>query len=154
MQRLIAEFNVPTRKLPRRWAAPAPGDNLLRPWNSAASAGPGAPKALGDGHARALLALKGPAQTAVPVTGGPGFTVRDTEKLGRNKLKRRRDPPPGQETDPDVSRLERSLSEKLGQGGGGGQGKGGRLVNPLLEPGQLDGILAAYPLRDMPITGP
>jgi len=98
------------------------------------------------GHARALLALKGPAQTAAARhVVDRGLTVRDTEKLVRNKLKEAGETRTlhGKKTDPDVSRLERSLSEKLGATVVvEGKGKGGRLVIHYSSLDELDGILA------------
>ncbi|MGE5624469.1 MAG: ParB/RepB/Spo0J family partition protein [Bacillota bacterium] len=103
--------------------------------------------ALEMGHARALLALKGAAQTdAARRVVDRGLTVRDTERLVRNKLKEAGDThaPAGRKTDPNVSRLERQLTEKLGAKvvvEQSGKGKG-RLVIHYTSLDELDGILA------------
>jgi len=148
MQRLIAEFNVTHQE-----AAEAVGrsraavTNLLRLLELSREVQDLVRQgALEMGHARALLALKGPAQTAAARhVVDRGFTVRDTEKLVRNKLKEAGETraPQGKKTDPDVSRLERSLSEKLGaKVVVEGKGKGGRLVIHYSSLDELDGILA------------
>jgi ParB family chromosome partitioning protein len=102
--------------------------------------------ALEMGHARALLALKGAAQTdAARRVVDRGLTVRDTEKLVRNRLKEAGETrAPSRRTDPNVSRLERQLTEKLGAKvvvEQGGKGKG-RLVIHYTSLDELDGILA------------
>ena len=103
--------------------------------------------ALEMGHARALLALKGPAQTeAARRVVDKGLTVRDTEQLVRRRLQELQGAPgaPKQaKTDPNVSRLERQLSEKLGakvQVEQSGKGKG-KLVIHYSSLDELDGIL-------------
>ena len=100
------------------------------------------------GHARALLALKGPAQTeAARRVVDKGLTVRDTEQLVRRRLQELQGAPgsPKQaKTDPNVSRLERQLTEKLGakvQVEQSGKGKG-KLVIHYSSLDELDGILA------------
>jgi ParB family chromosome partitioning protein len=148
MQRLIAEFNVTHQE-----AAEAVGrsraavTNLLRLLELSREVQDLVRQgALEMGHARALLALKGPAQTgAARYVVDRGLTVRDTEKLVRNKLKEAGETraPQGKKTDPNVSRLERSLSEKLGaKVVVEGKGKGGRLVIHYSSLDELDGILA------------
>jgi len=148
MQRLIAEFNVTHQE-----AAEAVGrsraavTNLLRLLELSREVQDLVRQgALEMGHARALLALKGPAQTAAARhVVDRGLTVRDTEKLVRNKLKEAGETraPQGKKTNPDVSRLERSLSEKLGaKVVVEGKGKGGRLVIHYSSLDELDGILA------------
>ena len=103
--------------------------------------------ALEMGHARALLALKGAAQTdAARRVVDRGLTVRDTEKLVRNRLKEAGETHAarGRRPDPNVSRLERQLTEKLGAKvlvEQGGKGKG-RLVIHYSSLDELDGILA------------
>ena len=103
--------------------------------------------ALEMGHARALLALKGAAQIdAARRVVDRGLTVRDTEKLVRNRLKDAGETHAAQsrKTDPNVSRLERQLTEKLGAKvvvEQGGKGKG-RLVIHYTSLDELDGILA------------
>jgi len=100
------------------------------------------------GHARALLALKGPAQTdAARRVVDRGLSVRDTELLVRRRLQELQGAPGArkeQRTDPDVSRLERQLTEKLGakvQIEQKGKGKG-KLVIHYTSLDELDGILA------------
>ncbi|AWL13443.1 Nucleoid occlusion protein [Saliniradius amylolyticus] len=66
------------------------------------------------GHARALLALEGDAQTdAARTVAGKGMTVRDAEKLVRKML----DPEPAKAekpVDPDIQRLENELTDNIG----------------------------------------
>lgn len=104
-------------------------------------------KKLEMGHARALLAIKGHAQTALAnKVAAQGLSVRETEKLVRRQQsqsessgkadKRRRDP--------NLERLEQDLTDRLGarvalEGGRGGKGKLVIRYNSLDE---LDGILA------------
>ena len=66
------------------------------------------------GHARALLALSGPAQseTAEEVV-RRGLSARETEKLVRSKAKQGSPPAPATR-DSDVIRLETELGERLG----------------------------------------
>jgi ParB family chromosome partitioning protein len=104
--------------------------------------------ALEMGHARALLALKGPAQIdAARRVVDKGLTVRDTEQLVRRRLKELSGDEPvskARRSDPNVSRLERQLTEKLGAKvvvEQGGKGKG-RLVIHYTSLDELDGILA------------
>ena len=100
------------------------------------------------GHARALLALKGPAQTdAARRVVDKGLSVRDTELLVRRRLQELQGAPGARQSpraDPDVSRLERQLTEKLGakvQVEQKGKGKG-KLVIHYTSLDELDGILA------------
>ncbi len=148
MQRLIAEFSVTHQE-----AAEAVGrsraavTNLLRLLELSREVQDLVRKGdLEMGHARALLALKGPAQTAAARhVVERHLTVRDTERLVRDKLKEAGETraPSGKKTDPDVSRLERSLSEKLGaKVQVEGKGKGGKLVIHYSSLDELDGILA------------
>jgi ParB family chromosome partitioning protein len=97
------------------------------------------------GHARALLALKGSAQsTAAHTVVDKGLSVRETERLVRRLSS---DAPPKAapgRLDPDIRRLQEELSEKLGAGvqvqhGAKGKGKLTIHYNSLDE---LDGILA------------
>lgn len=97
------------------------------------------------GHARALLALKGEAQSrAAREVVSRHLTARQTEELVR-----RMKAPPGDEPgagageDPDVRRLEEKLGEQLGarvqiMRGAGGKG---RLVIHYTTLDELDGIL-------------
>ncbi|MEN8176944.1 MAG: ParB/RepB/Spo0J family partition protein, partial [Pseudomonadota bacterium] len=99
------------------------------------------------GHARALLGLKGQAQsdTARKVV-HQGLSVRETERLVRRaQASGEADPKPSPrvELDPDVMRLEQNLTEKLGarvrlKQGGKGRGKLVIAYNSLDE---LEGIL-------------
>ncbi len=95
------------------------------------------------GHARALLALDGEAQSgAARQVVGKGLSVRETERL----VKRLQQPHKAQhekKDDPDVRRLEQDISEKLGarvalQHGAKGKGK---LVIQYNSLDELDGIL-------------
>jgi ParB family chromosome partitioning protein len=148
MQRLIAEFSVTHQE-----AAEAVGrsraavSNLLRLLELSREVQDLVRQgALEMGHARALLALKGPAQTdAARRVVDKGMTVRDTEKLVRNKLKEAGEThgKSFKKADPDVSRLERTLTEKLGaKVVVEGKGKGGKLVIHYSSLDELDGILA------------
>ena len=148
MQRLVAEFNATHQE-----AAEAVGrsraavTNLLRLLELSREVQDLVRQgALEMGHARALLALKGPSQTeAARRVVDRGLTVRDTEKLVRNKLKEAGEThgKPVKRTDPDVSRLERTLTEKLGAKVEiEGKGKGGKLVIHYSSLDELDGILA------------
>ncbi|HEX7964415.1 MAG TPA: ParB/RepB/Spo0J family partition protein [Gammaproteobacteria bacterium] len=148
MQRLINEFSITHQE-----AAEAVGrsrvmvSNLLRLLELSREVQDLVRQgALEMGHARALLALKGASQTAAArQVVDRGLTVRDTERLVRNKLKEAGETraPQGKKTDPDVSRLERTLSEKLGaKVVVEGKGKGGKLVIHYSSLDELDGILA------------
>jgi ParB family chromosome partitioning protein len=148
MQRLIAEFSVTHQE-----AAEAVGrsraavTNLLRLLELSREVQDLVRKGdLEMGHARALLALKGPAQTAAArQVVDRHLTVRDTERLVRDKLKEAGETraPSAKKTDPDVGRLERSLGEKLGAKVAiESKGKGGKLVIHYSSLDELDGILA------------
>ncbi len=99
------------------------------------------------GHARALLGLKGAAQSkAARSVVADGLSVRETEKLVRRMQGLEESPQKTKTTpkvDPDVARLEGNLTEKLGarvkiQQGNGGKGK---LVISYNNLDELDGIL-------------
>jgi ParB family chromosome partitioning protein len=99
------------------------------------------------GHARALLGLKGEAQTAAGRrVANQGLSVRETEKLVRRLQSEESDNEPSKKVkkeDPDVKRLEDDLTQKLGarvniQQGSKGKGKLVIAYNSLDE---LDGIL-------------
>ena len=96
------------------------------------------------GHARALLALDGEAQSdAAQVVSGKGLTVRDTEKLVR-KLLEPTPPKPENKIDPDVQSLIVELSEKMGAQVSidhNAKGKGKLTIN-FNDLDQLDGILS------------
>ena len=100
------------------------------------------------GHARALLGLKGPAQSeAARRVVAAGLSVRETERLVRRLQQLDQVPMPTQSKpapDPDVRRLQDDLAERLGarveiQQGQRGAGKLVIAYNSLNE---LDGILA------------
>jgi ParB family chromosome partitioning protein len=104
--------------------------------------------ALEMGHARALLALKAPAQTeAARRVVDRGLSVRETEQLVRHRLKDLDGPakvPHARGIDPDIRRLERQLTEKVGakvvvEAGAKGKGK---LTIHYSSLDELDGILA------------
>ncbi|MFS1702319.1 ParB/RepB/Spo0J family partition protein [Alteromonas sp. AMM-1] len=96
------------------------------------------------GHARALLALDGEAQSeAAQVVSGKGLTVRDTEKLVR-KLLEPAPIKPEKKVDPDVQSLIVELSEKMGAQVSidhNAKGKGKLTIN-FNDLDQLDGILS------------
>ncbi|MGJ8682283.1 ParB/RepB/Spo0J family partition protein [Paraglaciecola sp.] len=96
------------------------------------------------GHARALLALEGDAQTeAAQTVSGKGLTVRDTENLVRRILEPVKDKPETKQ-DPDVQRLQTELSENLGAPvviAHNAKGKGKLVIN-FSDLDQLDGILS------------
>lgn len=96
------------------------------------------------GHARALLALDGEAQSdAAQVVSGKGLTVRDTEKLVR-KLLEPAPPKPEKKVDPDVQSLIVELSEKMGAKVSidhNAKGRGKLTIN-FNDLDQLDGILS------------
>jgi len=98
------------------------------------------------GHARALLALTGNAQSqAARQVVDKGLSVRETEHLVRRLTAHPAQPKPvPRGRDPDVRDLEERLSERLGarvhiQHGSGGKGK---LVVEYHSMDELDGILA------------
>jgi ParB family chromosome partitioning protein len=97
------------------------------------------------GHARALLALKGAAQSAAARTvAEKGLSVRETERLVRRLGSDGPQRPAPARPDPDVRRLQEELSEKLGAGvqlQHGAKGKG-RLVIQYNSLDELEGILA------------
>lgn len=98
------------------------------------------------GHARALLALKGPAQAdAARTVVGRGLSVRETEQLVRRLLSAPVTDKPKKKAqpNPDVRRLQDDLSGRLGarvsiQQGARGKGK---LVIAYSSLDELDGIL-------------
>lgn len=101
------------------------------------------------GHARALLGIKGPRQSAAATqVMSRGFSVRETERLVRQiqQEEEGRTTPvarPGA-VDPDVRRLQDDLADRLGaqvQIQPGNRG-GGRLVIAYHSLDELDGILA------------
>ena len=101
------------------------------------------------GHARALLGLTAGRQQAEvgALVAKKGLSVRETEALVKRLLAHANDPPKGHEPerrDPNITRLEQDLADKLGarvllQHSGGGKGK---LVINYNSLDELDGILA------------
>jgi len=99
------------------------------------------------GHARALLPLKGLAQTgAARRVVEKTLSVRETENLVRRLLKENGAPAPKgpRRVDPNIRQLETDLSQKLGarvtvEAGSNGKGK---LVIQYSSLDELDGILA------------
>jgi len=98
------------------------------------------------GHARALLSLKGAAQSAAArEVVAKGLSVRETERLVRRLLAEAPEKTAtAKAVDPDIRRLETDLSEKLGAGvkfehGSNGKGK---LIIHYNSLDELDGILA------------
>ncbi len=100
------------------------------------------------GHARALLGLKGPRQSAAATqVTSRGLSVRETERLVRQLQQEEeegRGPSRKTAIDPDVRRLQDDLADRLGaqvQIQPGNRG-GGRLVIAYHSLDELDGILA------------
>ncbi len=147
LERLIAEFGVTHQQ-----AADAVGrsraavSNLLRLLELAPEVSELVEKrSLEMGHARALLGLTQRRQQSEvgALVARKGLSVRETEALVR-RLTTPHDPAPAPAQDPNVTRLEGELTEKLGakvaiQHGAGGRGK---LVINYHSLDELDGILA------------
>lgn len=97
------------------------------------------------GHARALLALAGSAQTqAARQIAAKGLSVRETERLVKQLQGAASKPAPApKRVDPDVRRLEDDLSERLGAKVSLEQARGGKgkLVISYNSLDELDGIL-------------
>ncbi|HEX7373653.1 MAG TPA: ParB/RepB/Spo0J family partition protein [Steroidobacteraceae bacterium] len=101
------------------------------------------------GHARALLGLTGVRQQVEvgALVAKKGLSVRETEALVKKMLTHASEPAKERETerrDPNITRLEQDLADKLGakvalQHSGGGRGK---LVINYNSLDELDGILA------------
>ena len=95
------------------------------------------------GHARALLSLQGEQQNeAAQIVSGKGLTVRDTENLVRRLLEPAK-PKEQTKPDPDVQRLQTTLSENIGAPvsiAHNAKGKGKLVIN-FSSLDQLDGIL-------------
>ncbi|HQZ87861.1 MAG TPA: ParB/RepB/Spo0J family partition protein [Gammaproteobacteria bacterium] len=105
------------------------------------------------GHAKVLLGLQGKAQReAAEVVVNKGLSVRETERLVEHLLQKVSDAGATTKTksqqqiprDPDVQRLENSLSEKLGASVEvvHGQNGKGRVIIQYNNLEELDGILA------------
>lgn len=103
------------------------------------------------GHARALLALEGDAQSeAAQHVSGKGLTVRDTEKLVK-KLLEPAVPRVPKQVDPDVARLATRLSESVGAPVSidhNAKGKGKMVIN-FASLDELDGILTKLTLKEI-----
>ncbi|MDM7859331.1 ParB/RepB/Spo0J family partition protein [Alteromonas sp. ASW11-36] len=103
------------------------------------------------GHARALLALEGDAQSeAAQHVSGKGLTVRDTEKLVK-KLLEPAAPKAPKQVDPDVARLATRLSESVGAPVSidhNAKGKGKMTIN-FASLDELDGILTKLALKEI-----
>jgi ParB family transcriptional regulator, chromosome partitioning protein len=97
------------------------------------------------GHARALLGLPAEQQSAgAREVVARGLTVRQTEALVRQWLSHKEKPAKTQKSDPDISRLEQKLAEKLGspvQIKHGQKGRG-QLVIRYSSLDELQGVLA------------
>jgi ParB family chromosome partitioning protein len=97
------------------------------------------------GHARALLALTGKAQSdAARQVVDKGLSVRETEQLVRRLTERPHAPKAPRAKDPDIRALEEKLADRLGarvviQHASSGKG---RLVIDYHSMDELDGILA------------
>jgi ParB family chromosome partitioning protein len=97
------------------------------------------------GHARALLALSGNAQTqAARQVAAKGLSVRETERLVKHlQSNAAKSPAAPKRVDPDVRRLEEELGERLGAKVSLEQARGGKgkLVISYNSLDELDGIL-------------
>ncbi|MBC3766651.1 ParB/RepB/Spo0J family partition protein [Neptunicella marina] len=98
------------------------------------------------GHARALLSLEGEQQLeAAKTVAGKGLTVRDTENLVRKLLEPTKEKVE-KNVDPDIKRLETTLSENLGAAvsiSHNAKGKGKMVIN-YSSLDELDGILSHF----------
>lgn len=108
------------------------------------------------GHARALLALEGDIQSdTAKIVADKGLTVRETENLVKKKQAEIDNPaseklPEENKVDPDVLRLETSLSENFGtqvQIAHNRKGKGKLVIN-FSDLDQLEGILQKMALEE------
>jgi len=150
LERLVSEFGLTHQEVAQAVGRSRAGvSNLLRLLELTAEVGELLEKrTLEMGHARALLGLtERRQQTEVALlVARKGLSVRETEALVR-RLQAPHAPvaPDGSvERDPNVTRLEQELAEKLGarvaiQAGRGGRGK---LVVSYNSLDELDGILA------------
>ena len=150
LERLVSEFGLTHQEVAQAVGRSRAGvSNLLRLLELTAEVGELLEKrTLEMGHARALLGLtERRQQTEVALlVARKGLSVRETEALVR-RLQAPHGPvaPDGSvERDPNVTRLEQELAEKLGarvaiQAGRGGRGK---LVVSYNSLDELDGILA------------
>lgn len=108
------------------------------------------------GHARALLALDGDVQSeTAKLVADKGLTVRETENLVKKTQTNLEKPTPSKDgddanVDPDVQRLETSLSENFGtqvQIAHNRKGKGKMVIN-FNDLDQLEGILQKMALEE------
>lgn len=108
------------------------------------------------GHARALLALDGDAQSdTAKLVADKGLTVRETENLVKRTQTELANPTSEKKeqdktVDPDVKRLENSLSENFGtrvQIAHNRKGKGKLVIN-FVDLDQLEGILQKMALNE------
>jgi ParB family chromosome partitioning protein len=108
------------------------------------------------GHARALLVLEGDVQSnTAKLVADKGLTVRETENLVKKTQSEIDNPTPKTPSkepivDPDVKRLETSLSENFGthvQIAHNRKGKGKLVIN-FSDLGQLDGILQKMAVKE------
>ena len=149
LQRLIDEFGMTHQQVAEAVGrSRAAVTNLLRLLTLQADVREMLEQARMDmGHARALLALEGAAQSkAAHQVVEKGLSVRETENLVRRLLTRRAARAAGRDgaADPDVRALQQQLSEKLGAKVRilySRRGKG-RLVIEYGSLEELDGILA------------
>ncbi len=97
------------------------------------------------GHARALLAISGPEQTTLARdVARRRLSVRQTEDLVRRQLANPDSTSSIRASDPDLARLEESLSEKFGAKVAiqhSAKGKGKLIIN-YNNPAELEGILS------------
>ncbi len=148
LQRLISEFDLTQQQVAEAVGRSRTAvTNLLRLLNLNADVGRMVELGkLEMGHARALLALEGKMQfDAANQVMLLGLSVRETEKLVKRLLQptAKESPKSTVEVDPDVKRLQDSLSERLGaqvsiQQGAKGRGK---LVIRYHSLDELEGIL-------------
>jgi ParB family chromosome partitioning protein len=100
------------------------------------------------GHARALLSLDGEAQADLAhIVAEKGLTVRETERLvkkAQESSEQTETIKPSSAVDPDVKRLETSLTERLGANVKIDHNKSGKgkMVIAFDDLDQLEGILA------------
>lgn len=146
LQRLIDEFEMTHQQAAEAVGRSRTGvTNLLRLLELNADVKERVEKGVLEmGHARALLALKGDAQSEVArKVADRGLSVRETEQLVRKLQSPKPAPKTPPRVDPNVRHLQDQLSEKLGAGvqiqhSTSGKGK---LVIHYSSLDELDGIL-------------
>jgi len=97
------------------------------------------------GHGRALLGVEGRRQSELAASViARGFSVRETEQLVRRAQQKPAKAPARSAPDPDVTRLEKDLADRLGARVSirAGKGGSGALVIEYHSLDELDGILA------------